>query len=167
MDITKHLILLVGRVLWLIFLLHGNLLPMRLEAFLRKIGRQNVSVYLFLFTCCYHHQLHCQLIWMSLFQHQPCMPKQWHYLLHASQMSLYASAQEQFLSISAIWPSHHFGRDSSWSHQSIRLCSRSFLPHLLLCKFQSGLPILTAGGSQYFCHQLLFLGRPIQCLLLR
>ena len=56
-------------------------------------------------------------------QEQPCKPKPWHLLHRASQKSLYVLDREQVPSFSTLWPFHHFGRGSSWSHQSIKLCS--------------------------------------------
>ena len=56
------------------------------------------------------------------------------YFLHrASQMSSYVLDHEQIPSFSTLRPFHHFGRGSSWSHQSIKLflCdSRNFVAHL-------------------------------------
>ena len=41
---------------------------------------------------------------MSPLQKQPCKPKLWHFLRHASQMSLYVLGDEQIPSFSTLWP---------------------------------------------------------------
>ena len=54
---------------------------------------------------------------------------QTHAMIHASQMSLYGLDHQQIPSFPILWPYHHLGRVSSWSHQSIKLCFRTFAVH--------------------------------------
>ena len=70
------------------------------------------------------------------------MPTPWHYHHHASLMRWYVLDDEQFLSFSTLFSSHHCGTSWSWSYLSIGCPSRTVKAFFRCCLANSNLVFL-------------------------